>query len=107
MPTRCCAVKNNPFDPSNRRISILIKNDNEPAPIFSAAKVVDGSTPLPGALKPQLTETMETKPQVQTPGTVSASKPPAQVQAKSRAGTPEAKPSLMDKLKAVLPGTKK
>ena len=45
-------VKSNPTDPSNRRISILVKNDSETVPTFSAAKVVDGSTPLPGAAKP-------------------------------------------------------
>ena len=41
-------VKNNPLDPSNRRISILVKNDNETVPTLSAAGVVNGSTPLPG-----------------------------------------------------------
>ena len=44
-------VKNNPTDPSNRRISILVKNDNEAVPTISAAKIVDGTTPLPGAQK--------------------------------------------------------
>jgi hypothetical protein len=42
-------VKNNPFDPSNRRISILVKNDNETVPTLLAANVVNGSTPLPGS----------------------------------------------------------
>jgi chemotaxis protein MotB len=41
-------VKNNPLDPSNRRISILVKNDSETVPTLSAAGVVNGSTPLPG-----------------------------------------------------------
>ncbi len=41
-------VKSNPLDPSNRRISILVKNDNETVPTLSAAGVVNGSTPLPG-----------------------------------------------------------
>ena len=36
-------VKNNPTDPSNRRISILVKNDSEAVPTLSAAKVVDGA----------------------------------------------------------------
>jgi len=42
-------VKSDPFDPSNRRISILVKNDNETVPTLLAANVVNGSTPLPGA----------------------------------------------------------
>jgi chemotaxis protein MotB len=45
-------VKNNPTDPSNRRVSILVKNDNESVPTLSAANVVNGSTPLPGAAPP-------------------------------------------------------
>jgi len=44
-------VKNNPTDPSNRRISILVKNDNEKVPTLSADGVVNGSTPLPAAAK--------------------------------------------------------
>jgi chemotaxis protein MotB len=45
-------VKNNPFDPSNRRVSILVKNDTEAVPTLSAANVVKGSTPLPRNKKP-------------------------------------------------------
>ena len=44
-------VKNNPTDPSNRRISILVKNDNEKVPTLSADGVVNGSTPLPETAK--------------------------------------------------------
>ncbi|MFY9852711.1 MAG: OmpA family protein, partial [Terracidiphilus sp.] len=40
-------VKSNPLDPSNRRISILVKNDSETVPTLSAASVVNGTTPLP------------------------------------------------------------
>jgi chemotaxis protein MotB len=38
-------VKNNPYDPSNRRISILVKNgdDGTPPPALRNAKVVDGA----------------------------------------------------------------
>jgi len=49
-------VKSNPYDPSNRRISILVKNnDNAPPPQFQHARVVSGapgpapSGPAPGA----------------------------------------------------------
>ncbi|MGD0294505.1 MAG: flagellar motor protein MotB [Terracidiphilus sp.] len=44
-------VKNNPTDPSNRRISILVKNDNEKVQTLSADGVVNGSTPLPATAK--------------------------------------------------------
>jgi chemotaxis protein MotB len=41
-------VKTNPTDPSNRRISILVRNDSDTVPTLSAASIVNGSTPLPG-----------------------------------------------------------
>ena len=44
-------VKSDPLDPSNRRISILVKNDVEAVPVFSAEKIVNGATPLPGSPK--------------------------------------------------------
>jgi hypothetical protein len=44
-------VKDNPTDPSNRRISILVKNDNENVKTLSADNVVNGSTPLPVTAK--------------------------------------------------------
>ncbi len=42
---------NNPTDPSNRRISILVNNDNESVPTVFAAKIVDETTQLPGTAK--------------------------------------------------------
>jgi chemotaxis protein MotB len=114
-------VKNNPTDPSNRRISILVKNDNDPVPTLSAEKVVDGSTPLPGAQKPPAPAGEKSKPQAGQAPTASAAKPAAQAQtqkqpqsqpsvqspAKPSAGTPAAKPSLMDRLRGLMPGKKK
>ena len=119
-------VKNNPTDPSNRRISILVKNDNDPVPTVSAAKVVDGSAPLPNAAgnpktgegkanPPSAPPTVEGKANPQSAQLAAASAPkhavqaPAQIPtpAKPSAATPAAKPSLMDRLKAMLPGTKK
>ena len=88
-------VKANPFDPSNLRISILVKNDNESVPTLSADSVVNGTTPLPGA----------------APAENGARPPAAQAaalpQAKPATGTPGAKPSLMERLKGMLPWTKK
>jgi len=37
-------VKENPFDASNRRVSILVKNGDAPTPTLSAARVVSGQT---------------------------------------------------------------
>jgi chemotaxis protein MotB len=116
-------VKNNPTDPSNRRISILIKNDVETVPEISAANVVNGTTPIPNdANKPKAPEATgkpdATKPAAQSgakpatsapaPAPTAAAKPPsAAPAAKPSAATPAAKPSLIDKLKAMLPGGKK
>jgi chemotaxis protein MotB len=85
-------VKNNPTDPSNRRVSILVKNDNESVPTLSAACVVNGSTPLPGIAKSP------------APATAPVTATPA---AKPSTVTPTARPELMDKPKTVLLGKKK
>jgi chemotaxis protein MotB len=112
-------VKDNPSDPSNRRISILVKNDNENVPTLSAESVVNGSTPLPGSAKaPAKPEKGATppgaKPSAQPtanaapPAVAPAASPAVAVPpAKPAAVTPTAKPTLMDKIKAMLPGKKK
>jgi chemotaxis protein MotB len=101
-------VKNNPFDPSNRRISILVKNGNDgaPPPNLSTARVVDGPAPAAAVSK---AATGEAKPQGAPSAAQSAPMPaaPPPVPAKPSAATPAARPSLMDRLKAVLPGAKK
>jgi chemotaxis protein MotB len=43
-------VKNNPFDPSNRRISILVKNQEIPLQILQGAHVVNGPADAPSNL---------------------------------------------------------
>jgi chemotaxis protein MotB len=100
-------VKNNPTDPSNRRISILVKNDTEKVPEFSAAGVVNGSTPLPASAKTPALAENGAKPQNAQPGVNPASSAVVTQPTKPPASTPAAKPSLMDKLKAMLPGKKK
>ncbi len=103
-------VKSNPFDPSNRRISILVKNDNESVPTLSAASVVNGSTPLPGAAKPpaqagaKLQEAPPANPPAAPSATQSVVKPPA---AAPVSKPPAAKPSLIDRLRKMLPGGNK
>jgi chemotaxis protein MotB len=84
-------VKSNPYDPSNRRITILVKNnDDTPAPTLVHAKVVDGAAgPAPGPAA------------IPTPPPA----PPA-TPAKPAASTPT-KPGLLSRLKGLLPGTRK
>ncbi len=100
-------VKDNPTDPSNRRISILVKNDNESVPDIPAQKIVDHSTPLP---KPQ-DQSVSPAPSTAAPSLEkSLPAPPAPAPAalaKPTAGAPAAKPGLMDKLKNMLPGARK
>jgi chemotaxis protein MotB len=114
-------VKNNPTDPSNRRISILVKNDSDSVPTLSAEKIVDGSTPLPGAQKQAAPAGDKAKPQAAQPMNAAGAKPaaPAAVQApappksaaqtamKPSPATPAAKPGLLDRLKSLWPGKKK
>jgi len=95
-------VKSNPTDPSNRRVSILVKNDTETVPDVSADQVVKGATPLSGIGR----DAPAAKPAAD--GKVPA---PSATPAKPAAGTPTAtptvaKPGLMDRLKAMLPGHK-
>jgi chemotaxis protein MotB len=107
-------VKSNPTDPSNRRISILVKNDSERVPTVSAAKIVDGSTPLPGTARQSPAED-KAKPQAAAPATQPATQSAAQPstesavkpQAKPSPSAPAARPSLFDKIKGMMPGAKK
>jgi chemotaxis protein MotB len=85
-------VKSNPYDPSNRRISILVKNnDNAPPPPLKHAEVVGG---VPGPAPP---------------GPAAGAVPPPSAPAapaKPPASTP-AKPGMLSKLTGLLPGTNK
>jgi chemotaxis protein MotB len=116
-------VKNNPTDPSNRRISILVKNETENVPIIFADKVVNGSTPLPGTPKAEAAFQQKNQqsqaagsrqlaqPAVQPGGASSAAqsasppKPSAGTPA-ARAQAPSPKPGMLEKLKSLLPGKK-
>lgn len=116
-------VKSNPTDPSNRRVSILVKNETETVPLFSAEKIVSGATPLPGSAQDPKSKEPEAKPAagakasgVAKDGVESKSStapPAAKIEAqtataaKASQAAPVAKPGLMDRLKAMLPGHKK
>jgi chemotaxis protein MotB len=89
-------VKNNPYDASNRRISILVKNqEGSAAPAIQNAQVVGGA---PGAAKPA--------GDAKAPAANEAAKPAAAVAAPAAAPVP-AKTGLMGKLTSMLPGKKK
>jgi chemotaxis protein MotB len=99
-------VKDNPFDPSNRRISILVKNSDGQVPDLPGTSAVDGP---PQAAASSKAAPAEAKPQGAPHAAEAAPKsatPPA-VPAKSSAATPAARPGLMDRLRAMLPGAKK
>ena len=101
-------VKNNPLDPSNRRISILVKNNETPVPDIPGTKVVD-HTPekLIAAAAPHAAAAAapasQPVPQPQAPPESSAAAPPP----KPAAGSAPPKPSMFEKLKAMLPTGKK
>jgi chemotaxis protein MotB len=85
-------VKTNPYDPSNRRISILVKNSDgplpNPLPNLAGTKVANGAAAAPPAPAP-------------APAKTDAKAPAPQ---KAVASAPAVKPGLMDKLKGMLPG---
>jgi len=98
-------VKNNPTDPSNRRISILVKNNNETVPTLSATNVVNGTTPLPGSAKGAAPVGKMTKSPNQRPAATPAAPVPSP--SASVASKQAAKLGFMANLKNLLPGAKK
>ena len=92
--------KNNPTDPANRRISILVKNADGAMPNLPGAKVVDAPPTKPAATKDAAAET-----KAQT-----ASPPPSAMPAASAPAPPKpspAKPGFIDRIKGMMPGSKK
>jgi chemotaxis protein MotB len=97
-------VKGNPYDPSNRRISILVKNDNGVPARITGGKPVAGPAPAgqersPGGGKGQ--------PAPPAAAPVPATQPTTGPQGKPATGAPAAKPGLVDRLKGMLPGSRK
>jgi chemotaxis protein MotB len=108
-------VKNNPTDPSNRRISILVKNQEGPMPDLKGASVVGGPIATPQPKTPGSPEAAPVKTQSPSPAPVGASQvgtkntsAPASVPSPPTAAKPTAsKPGLMTTIKGMLPGSKK
>ncbi len=118
-------VKSNPYDPSNRRISILVKNGNDdtPPPAIAHATVVDGGPiAAPAASNGGKAQgaTAQAAAQNAKPaaGTQNARPEAGTQSAKPAAGTPNAKPAagtgaaaakpgLMSRFSSLLPGGKK
>jgi chemotaxis protein MotB len=103
-------VKNNPYDPSNRRISILVKNANDGAPPTLPDAQAHDTSPIAanGKAADVRSNPQNTPPVAQSAAKPAASTPlPAQAPAKPAAASPAVKPGLMDRLKSMWPGKKK
>jgi chemotaxis protein MotB len=109
-------VTTNPTDPSNRRISILVRNSDEAIPALPGTRVVNSPAPPapPGeksAGKGEKTAESQTTPESAPPDASEAAQskaPPAPAApAKPSAGTPATRPGLMERIKGMMPGTKK
>jgi len=60
-------LKNNPTDPSNRRVTILVKNFEGPAPALKAAAVVSGATGPPSSASTVVPSATGAKPPAANP----------------------------------------
>jgi chemotaxis protein MotB len=101
-------VKNNPYDPSNRRITILVKNaDNAASPQLVHATVVDGE---PNGAKPGAgLGAQQAAPNAPAPPAASPANSAklALTPAKPAAAQPAAKPGVVKRPASLLPGAKK
>jgi chemotaxis protein MotB len=96
-------VKNNPYDPSNRRISIMVKNGVDgSAPAIKNAQVVGGGA-APAAAKGG--EDKEAAGEKKAPAKEEKSATPPKPAADAAA--PAAKPGMVSKLMGMMPGKKK
>jgi chemotaxis protein MotB len=100
-------VKSNPYDPSNRRVSILVKNQEGAAlpAQLAHSEVMDGRPGSQGQVASAAPAAEVAKPQGVTSG---QSKPPAAASAaNSPADAQPAKTGLLGKITGMLPGKKK
>jgi len=107
-------VKSDPYDPSNRRISILIKNAEGSLPALKGASVA-GSAAGPPPAAPGKPGSQQAAPAQPSPAAAKPTTPAAKSGSAAgvaptqtaAAAKPDAKPGLMGKLKGMLPGSKK
>lgn len=101
-------VKNDPYDPSNRRISILVKNLEGAPPDLKGARVVDGPVAAPSAAKPNAAGREKAGGSEAKAGAAPAAVAAAPAaKAPVAAAVPVTKPGLMSRIKGMLPGAKK
>ena len=109
-------VKANPFDPSNRRITILVKNglDGAPPAKIAHAAVVDGGVAAakttPGVSKPEEKAAAPAAAEAPAAQALAQAQAPAAAPAqaaKPSPATPAAKTGLMNKIMGMLPGHRK
>jgi chemotaxis protein MotB len=93
-------VKADPFDPSNRRISILVKNDAPGAPVIAKGRVVGGAEEAPRAEKPASPKTANAHADGSQPQTGNGRQPAA---AQRAPGAP-VKLGLLTRIRRMLPG---
>jgi chemotaxis protein MotB len=96
-------VKSNPYDPSNRRITILVKNQDGTAPSIQLqhAQVAGGAPPsAPRSAANPSAAPAGARPQISPPTQPIAA-------AKPSAASPSPKSSLFGKFSSMLPGAKK
>jgi chemotaxis protein MotB len=94
-------VKANPYDPSNRRISILVKNSASSPPQITKAKVVDGTTG-PERSEPPPVPASSDAPKGNGPD----EQPQHSAKPQDKPAAAAATPGLMARLKRLLPGKK-
>jgi chemotaxis protein MotB len=100
-------VKNDPYDPSNRRISILVKTaSNGEVPNITKGKVV-GDAPSPSGAPSAAGESKDGGALAASAPAAAPATSPAKPSPATPAPAPAAKTGLLGKLTAMLPGKKK
>ena len=100
-------VTNNPFDPSNRRITILVKNlGGAPPPKLAHASIAGGG-PAAANQTPAKANPQASAPAPTAPANPQASAPAPAATAKPAAPPPAVKTGILSKLKAMLHGGKR
>jgi chemotaxis protein MotB len=99
-------VKDNPYDPSNRRISILVKNEEgAPVPEIKQGEVVGDGAGAASPASPAGNGNAGVKPDAGKPA--AAAPTPQAAPAPAAAQPAQAKAGLMSKLSGMMPGKKK